>query len=267
MFNKSKILRSLLILCVTLAVALPVLADTIKLKDGSIIKGRIVSFGEGKFTVLIGSGSRQRQMVFFADEVDTIEFDGVGPAAPRTSAPSYNDPSVTRTGNNTVITVGQDTQPKSTPTPAPTPVATPKPTPTPAPTPATTVNNTPRGVIINVKVTADNTSNGWTNSGYVVKKGQKIRITATGRVSLGKNGMANPSGIAALIDREKLMQDQATGALIAVIGDDNNDFIFVGSSREFIATRDGTLFLGLNEGKLEDNSGAFDVTIEVDPTK
>jgi len=51
--------------------------------------------------------------------------------------------------------------------------------------------------------------------------------------------------------------------LIAVIGDDNNDFIYVGSEREFTATRDGALFLGVNEGNLNDNSGTFDVKIEI----
>ena len=35
-------------------------ADTIRLKDGSIIKGKIVSFGDGKFTIVIGEGTRQR---------------------------------------------------------------------------------------------------------------------------------------------------------------------------------------------------------------
>jgi len=39
------------------------------------------------------------------------------------------------------------------------------------------------------------------------------------------------------------------------IGDDNDDFIFVGRSRDFVAQRDGVLFLGVNEGNLSDNSG------------
>ena len=52
---------------------------------------------------------------------------------------------------------------------------------------------------------------------------------------------------------------------IAVIGDDNNEFIYVGASREFVAARDGALFLGVNEGNLNDNSGAFDVTVEIVP--
>ena len=66
-----------------------------------------------------------------------------------------------------------------------------------------------------------------------------------------------------LNDEQKLMKSVPTGALIAVIGDDNNDFIYIGAEREFTATRDGALFLGINEGNLNDNSGAFDVKIEI----
>src|SRR5256885_11812028 len=47
-----------------------------------------------------------------------------------------------------------------------------------------------------------------------------------------------------LVDTEKLMRNEPTGELIAVIGDDNDDFIPVGASREFYAPRDGRLFLG-----------------------
>ena len=72
-------------------------------------------------------------------------------------------------------------------------------------------------------------------------------------------------GISSLPDKDKLMGQQATGGLIAVIGDNNNDFIFVGDAKEFIAPRDGALFLGINEGNLDDNSGVFDVKIEISP--
>jgi hypothetical protein len=66
-----------------------------------------------------------------------------------------------------------------------------------------------------------------------------------------------------LEDPTKLLKSVPTGALLAVIGDDNNDFIYIGESREFTAGRDGALYLGVNEGNLSDNSGAFDVKIEV----
>ncbi|HEX8636570.1 MAG TPA: LecA/PA-IL family lectin, partial [Pyrinomonadaceae bacterium] len=131
---------------------------------------------------------------------------------------------------------------------------------------STTTANKAKPIELNVKVLADNTSNGWTNSGFVVRKGQKIRIAGDGRISLGDGRFTTPSGVASLPDNDKLMKAVATGALIAVIGDDNNEFIYVGAEREFTASRDGSLFLGVNEGNLNDNSGAFDVKIEIDPS-
>ena len=107
--------------------------------------------------------------------------------------------------------------------------------------------------------------NGWTNSGWVVRKGQKIRITGTGEVSIGRGKSTGPSGLYDLEDNAKLLKSVPTGALIAVIGDDNNEFIYVGTEREFTATRDGALFLGLNEGNLNDNTGSFDVRVEISP--
>jgi hypothetical protein len=76
--------------------------------------------------------------------------------------------------------------------------------------------------------------------------------------------MSTPTGLPRLADRDKLMRNEPTGALIAVIGDDNDEFIFVGASREFTAQRDGRLFLGVNEGNLGDNSGTYDVTVEAE---
>jgi hypothetical protein len=116
---------------------------------------------------------------------------------------------------------------------------------------------------LNVKVLADNTANGWTNSGWIVKKGQRIRISGSGQVSIGRGKSTGPSGLYDVEDGEKLLKSVPTGALIAVIGDDNNEFIYIGTEREFTAARDGALFLGLNEGNLNDNSGSFAVTIQI----
>jgi hypothetical protein len=113
-------------------------------------------------------------------------------------------------------------------------------------------------------VRADNSTNGWTNSGLVVRRGQRLRVMASGRISLGQGRFSTPTGIATLPDKAKLMQTEPTGSLIAVIGDDNDDFIAIGGRRDFVAQRDGVLFLGVNEGDLNDNTGAYDVTIEAE---
>ena len=289
MFLKSKFFRVVCSLSLLLALFSFVFADTIRLKDGSIIKGKIINFSGGQFTVLIGEGSRQRRMNFYADEIESIEFDSTSmPVAtvktntqlPQKTNTSNNNSNTSNTSNNnsntTVITVGQTNQTVATPSPTPTQTETNTNTETETiivpsantssntntnPTPTTT----PKPIQLKVKVLADNTANGWTNSGFVVKKGQKIKITSKGNISLGSGKYSTPNGIASLADKDKLMQQEATGGLIAVIGDDNNEFIFVGTEREFTATRDGSLFLGINEGNLDDNTGSFEISIEIQP--
>ena len=251
MLFKSNFLRVIGALCLAFSMSIAVFADTIRLKDGSIIKGKIVSFGGGKFTVMVG----QRQMSFSANEIESIQFDAE--MKPTLNVNASNKIPASTDKNSTVITVGQSSTTSNSPT---TTTTAPK---TNADQNAS--NTIAKPVEIGVKVLADNTANGWTNSGWVVRKGQRIRISGSGRVSLGGGRYATPGGIASLPDKDKLMAQEATGGLIVVIGDNNNDFIFVGDSKEFIAPRDGALFLGINEGNLDDNSGVFDVKIEISP--
>jgi hypothetical protein len=98
----------------------------------------------------------------------------------------------------------------------------------------------------------------------IVSRGDRIVITATGTVALDPAGTrtSEPEGID-FPDAKKLMADQPTGALIAVIGADNDDFILVGRSAEFTATRSGLLFLSVNDSLLSDNNGSYKAVIEV----
>ena len=74
---------------------------------------------------------------------------------------------------------------------------------------------------------------------------------------------AVPEGIT-LDDKDKLMPNWPTGGLIAVIGDDNDNFIYIGKTNEFVAQRSGRLFLSVNEGNLKDNSGVYSARVEVE---
>lgn len=253
---KKHFVRSLIVFALVLGVTVPALADTIRLKDGSVIRGQIVSFKNEQFTILVGSGARGRKsrITVYMEDVDSIEFDAGGgntgtstdESSNNNTQPIYQPPTSQPTNNQT-----NNNQPSYQP-------------------PATnnqtsnTASNNPAFFQINVKVRGDNASNGWTNSGLVVRRGQRLRISASGRVSLGTNRFATPDGLANITDRDKLMRNQATGGLIAVIGDDNDDFIFIGRGHDFVAQRDGVLFLGVNEGNLSDNTGAFDVVIEAE---
>lgn len=268
MFIKFKIRRLFLLVFLVLSVAAVSFGDTIRLRDGSIIKGKIVSFEAGKFTILIDDGARQRRLVYSAGDVDSIIFESE-------SIPVSNSAKTTTDGNTTIITVGQTkTPPADPPTSKNTTTTSPSKNDPPKMILSDKSSNSKetntkivsaKPIIITIPVLADNTTNGWTNTGWVVRKGQKIKIIGSGRVSLGNGRFASPAGITTLPDAEKLIKGQPTGGLIAVIGADNNEFIFIGTSYEFIATREGDLFLGVNEGNLNDNSGSFEVTIEIDP--
>jgi len=227
------------------------LADTIRLKDGSIIKGKIVSFSSGRFLIAMGEGSRRRELSFTPAEVESISFDEADTAVSSRRNASYEKPAE-KSAPPIRIEAADTRTTRSTPRAANT-------------TRSTSANEKTAPIEWRVKVLADNTANGWTNSGWVVKKGQRIRISGDGTVSLGRGVSSTPSGIASLEDNQKLLKNVATGALVAVIGDDNNDFIYVGAEREFTAIRDGALFLGINEGNLSDNTGAFEVKIEILP--
>lgn len=242
--------RPLLVVALALGVTLPALADTIRLKDGSVLHGQVVGFKDQQFTILLGSGARGRKsrITVYMEDVESIEFDSTGGA----SGPSEDT-------SNTNTQPGY--QPPTNTQPSYQPPTNTQPSYTP---PTTNPSSSPTFFTINVRVRADNANNGWTNTGLVVRRGQRLRINASGRVSLGNNRFSTPDGLANITDRDKLMRNQPTGGLIAVIGDDNDDFIFVGRSRDFVVQRDGVLFLGVNEGNLSDNSGNYDVVIEAE---
>lgn len=208
--------------------SLVALADTVRLKDGSVIRGQIVGFKDQQFTIVVGSGTKGRynRINIYTEDVETIEFDGQ----------VADTGSGTGGGNTGGGTTGGGT------------------------------NASDRFLTFQSRVLADNTANGWTNTGIVLRRGQRVRISASGTISLsraaGSSGVT-PAGLPALRDPRKLMPNDPTGGLIAVVGDDNDDFIFVGRNREFIAQRDGVLFLGINEDYLNDNTGAFSTNIEV----
>jgi hypothetical protein len=230
--------------------------------------------------VLIGSGGRsgrRSQMTVNMEDVDFIEFDSAGasnnssaasdggytPAPVETSraqqpAPRQTEPPRTSTAPPTL---GRD---GGAPTPSSNTSSNTRTTGGTTQTAPASGGDSPF-FPVRVRVYADNRANGWTDSGLMVRKGQRLRISATGRVSLGQGRFSTPTGLPRVVDTEKLMRNEPTGELIAVVGDDNDDFIAVGASREFYAPRDGRLFLGVNEGNLEDNTGSYDVVVEVEP--
>ncbi|HEX8721333.1 MAG TPA: hypothetical protein VF736_11925 [Pyrinomonadaceae bacterium] len=275
-----RLARPLAAVAIVFALAAGALGDTIRMKDGQVIRGQIVAFRDQQFTVLIGSargGNRRSRMTLNMEDVESIEFDNAdGSDTSSADGGTYNPPVETaRTQPAPQPTPRRDEPRQNTGQRPPvlgndTGAASDR---TNTGTPNTGTTQSPaRGngggspfFPVRVRVRADNTANGWTDSGLMVRKGQRLRITATGRVSLGEGRFSTPTGLPRVVDTEKLMRNEPTGTLIAVIGDDNDEFIAVGASREFYAPRDGRLFLGVNEGRLEDNTGSYDALIEVEP--
>ena len=242
--------RLLLSVLLLLSLVTPLLADTIRLKDGSVIRGQVIGFKDQQFTILIGGNARGRRgtTTVYVEDVESIEFDSASglPSATDNSSMARNNPPV----NNPPLN-NRRSEPETAPS-------------EPRIDSSSGNSASPTFFTIKVAVRADSSNNGWTNSGLVVRKGQRLRISASGRVSLGRGRFSTPGGVSNLNDNDKLMRSEQTGALIAVIGDDNDEFILIGPRREFVAQRDGVLFLGVNEGDLTDNTGSYDIVIEAE---
>ena len=148
---KKFLVRSLVAFALVFAVSVPLLADTIRLKDGSVIRGQIVSFKNEQFTILVGSGARGRKsrITVYMEDVDSIDFDASGntsgPADDNNSSqPAYQPPYQQPTNNQPPYQ--QPTNPTSN-----------QPSYQPPPTNNTTQPsaNNPQFFQINVKVRAD----------------------------------------------------------------------------------------------------------------
>jgi sRNA-binding regulator protein Hfq len=306
--------KLLFVLLISVSVAPISSADTIHLKNGSILKGKVTSFADDQFVVMLDTGSGRymsRAMVYIGD-VARIEFDSASgmssDAGSMRDTPTRDLPArdtardtPVRDTNTSILpgepprtsrdTHSRDTQPRNTQPAEPRDASPADAQPTPS-QPRDTAPSQPDRPTIgpdrsspSVVPTADSSDTtsrkpagpvrtatidvagkrDWTSTGLIIKRGDRIRITATGSVTLDPlTGRATgPDGMSEIVDSKKLLPDQPTGALIGVIGADNDDFIFIGRSNEFTATRDGLLFLSVNEGSLSDNTGSFKAVIEV----
>lgn len=253
-----KIILSLAI-CLTAVALLGIdaLADTIKLRDGTVLKGKVVSYDQRRFTIVVKIGNTTSKHDIPMEEVESIEFDSTDtggatlsnrsalPPQTQTAQPGTSNPGASVAGAASAQTA--DRTPTDTST-----TRTPSAAETKADELATIAEKT-----VSVAAAAD-----WTSSEIRVQRGQHIVISASGDIDLGDGKRTGPDGLD-LPDKDKLVQGRKTGALIAVIGDDNNDFEFIGQSSEFVAKHNGILFLSINEGNLRDNNGSFIARIRV----
>ena len=100
----------------------------------------------------------------------------------------------------------------------------------------------------------------WIDSGVDVRRGERIRVDATGTIYAGRSRIT-PAGLSST-DPYAPLPRVAEGALIGVIGNDyDSPIIELGASREFAADRDGRLYLTANRSSYTDARGAFNVRI------
>jgi hypothetical protein len=103
-------------------------------------------------------------------------------------------------------------------------------------------------------------SSNWIDSGVDVRRGERVRVDATGTIYAGRTRIT-PAGLSTT-DPYAPLPRAAEGSLIGVIGNDfDSPIIELGVSREFTADRDGRLYLTANRSSFTDARGAFNVRI------
>lgn len=101
----------------------------------------------------------------------------------------------------------------------------------------------------------------WIDSGVDLRRGERVRITATGMIYAGRSRIT-PAGLSTT-DPNSPLPSAGEGKLIGVIGNDYNaPIIEIGASREFIADRDGRLYLTVNRGNYTDARGAYSAQVQ-----
>ena len=83
-----KIFYALCAVVLVLSWLFPLIADTIRLKDGSVIRGQVIGFKDQQFIILIGAGAKGRRSrtSIYVEDIESIEFDSATTAAAATLA-------------------------------------------------------------------------------------------------------------------------------------------------------------------------------------
>jgi len=102
----------------------------------------------------------------------------------------------------------------------------------------------------------------WTATNVTVRRGQQIRLNASGSINISSAANSGPDGnrAATVASSRYPIGNAPVGALIARIG--NGRPFLVGAPADPISmTANGQLFLGVNDDHFEDNTGNYSVTI------
>jgi len=107
--------------------------------------------------------------------------------------------------------------------------------------------------------------NAWTPTGLTVRRGQWVTFSSTGEIHIGGDGnpSANPGGVANNAKAPGApVANGVAGALIGRVG--NSAPFIIGSQSRVQMPAAGQLFLGVNDGNLQDHDGAFQVQVALE---
>jgi hypothetical protein len=100
----------------------------------------------------------------------------------------------------------------------------------------------------------------WIDSGVDLRRNEKVEITASGTILAGRSRLT-PDGLRTA-DPNAPLPRAAEGLLIGAIGPDAGaPIIELGQQSEFVADRDGRLYLTVNRGSYADTRGSYTVQV------
>jgi hypothetical protein len=105
----------------------------------------------------------------------------------------------------------------------------------------------------------------WVDTGVDLRRGERVQVNASGTILAGRTRIT-PGGLRST-DPNAPLPRAAEGVLIGAVGNDaNSPIIEIGLSREFIADRDGRLYLTANRSSYTDARGAYTAQVRREVT-
>jgi hypothetical protein len=103
----------------------------------------------------------------------------------------------------------------------------------------------------------------WIDSGVDLRRGERVQVKASGTIVAGRSRIT-PGGLRTT-DPTAPLPRAAEGVLIGAIGNEpDSPIIEIGIGREFVADRDGRLYLTANRGTYTDARGAYAVQVRAE---
>ncbi|MCA1564981.1 MAG: hypothetical protein LC803_04980 [Acidobacteria bacterium] len=103
----------------------------------------------------------------------------------------------------------------------------------------------------------------WIDSGVDLRRGERVSVKANGTIVAGRSRIT-PGGLRS-VDPTAPLPRAAEGVLIGAIGNEpDSPIIEIGIGRDFVADRDGRLYLTANRGTYSDARGAYTVQVRTE---